>query len=117
MAGNRARIDRRLAIAPATVAEQPTDAVVVFRDAWGAVTKHYDGDDSDVKPLIAAVLSAHEAITVEEHASRVLAFFHDAKHPILGRLYRACGYRRPTAATPRARRSSNILNITPQRSI
>jgi phosphoglycolate phosphatase-like HAD superfamily hydrolase len=58
-----------------------------------AVTKHYEGDDSDMKPLIAAVLSAHEAITVEEHASRVLAFFHDAKHPILGRHYRACGYR------------------------
>jgi phosphoglycolate phosphatase-like HAD superfamily hydrolase len=58
-----------------------------------AVTKHYQGDDTDVKPLIAAVLSAHEAITVEEHASRVEAFFRDAKHPILGRHYRACGYR------------------------
>jgi phosphoglycolate phosphatase-like HAD superfamily hydrolase len=58
-----------------------------------AVTKHYEGDDSDVKPLIAAVLSAHEAITVDEHAGRVHAFFRDAKHPTLGRHYKTCGYR------------------------
>jgi hypothetical protein len=58
-----------------------------------AVTKHYQGDDSDVKPLVAAVLSAHEAITVDEHAGRVRAFFGDAEHPTLGRSYRSCGYR------------------------
>jgi phosphoglycolate phosphatase-like HAD superfamily hydrolase len=57
-----------------------------------AVTKHYQGDDADVKPLIAAVLSAHEAITVDEHAGRVRAFFGDAEHPTLGRPYRSCGY-------------------------
>src|SRR6201993_741851 len=58
-----------------------------------AVTMHYQGDESGVKPLIAAVLSAHEAITVDEHAGRVHAFFRDAKHPTLGRHYRSCGYR------------------------
>jgi phosphoglycolate phosphatase-like HAD superfamily hydrolase len=58
-----------------------------------AVTKHYQGDDSDVKTLVAAVLTAHEAITVEEHASRVNTFFADAEHPTLGRPYTACGYR------------------------
>lgn len=58
-----------------------------------AVTKHYQGDDSDVTALMAAVLSAHEAITVEEHRNRVEVFFAGAKHPTLGRPYTACSYR------------------------
>jgi phosphoglycolate phosphatase-like HAD superfamily hydrolase len=57
------------------------------------VTKHYQGDDTDVKTLVTAVLSAHEAITVEEHRTRVEAFFADARHPTLKRPYTACGYR------------------------
>ena len=57
-----------------------------------AVTKHNQGDDSDLKPLVAAILSAHAAITVEEHRARVEAFFRDAKHPTLGRPYMSCGY-------------------------
>ncbi|MBV8927563.1 MAG: haloacid dehalogenase-like hydrolase, partial [Mycobacteriaceae bacterium] len=58
-----------------------------------AVTKHYQGDDSDLKPLVGAILTAHEAITVEEHASRVSAFFNQSTHPTLGRPYTSCGYR------------------------
>ncbi|OBF36283.1 acid phosphatase [Mycobacterium sp. ACS1612] len=58
-----------------------------------AVTKHYQGDDSDVKPLVAAILTAHHEITVEEHASRVSAFFEEAIHPTLKRPYTSCGYR------------------------
>jgi phosphoglycolate phosphatase-like HAD superfamily hydrolase len=58
-----------------------------------AVTKHYQGDDSDVKPLVGAILTAHHEITVEEHRGRVAAFFGEAKHPTLGRPYTSCGYR------------------------
>jgi len=58
-----------------------------------AVTKHYQGDDTDFKALVAAVLTAHHQITVEEHADRVNGFFADAKHPTLGRPYTSCGYR------------------------
>ena len=57
-----------------------------------AVTKHYQGDDSDVKPLVGAILTAHHEISVEEHRERVSAFFDAAKHPTLGRPYTACGY-------------------------
>jgi len=57
-----------------------------------AVTKHYQGDDSDLKVLGAAVLSANAAITTEEHAARVNEFFVHAKHPTLGRPYTTCGY-------------------------
>jgi phosphoglycolate phosphatase-like HAD superfamily hydrolase len=58
-----------------------------------AMTKHYRGDDTDLRTLLAAVLTAHEAITVEEHRARVEAFFAEAKHPTLGRPYTSCGYR------------------------
>ncbi|OBI66885.1 HAD family phosphatase [Mycobacterium sp. E796] len=63
--------------------------------AWlaGAVAKHNQGDDSELKPLVAAILSAHAAITVEEHRARVEAFFRDATHPTLGRPYTSCAYR------------------------
>jgi hypothetical protein len=57
-----------------------------------AITKHYEGDDSDIKVLGVAVLSANVAISTEEHAARVDAFFAEAKHPTLGRPYTACGY-------------------------
>ena len=57
-----------------------------------AVTKHYQGDDSDVKPLVGAILTAHHEITVDEHRGRVESFFAEAKHPTLGRPYTSCGY-------------------------
>jgi phosphoglycolate phosphatase-like HAD superfamily hydrolase len=75
--------------------KQPYKAAVEGDLKWigDAVTKHYQGDDSDVTTLVAAVLTAHHAITVDEHRSRVEAFFAEAKHPTLGRPYTACGYR------------------------
>jgi phosphoglycolate phosphatase-like HAD superfamily hydrolase len=57
-----------------------------------AVTKHYQGDDTDLKPLMGAILRAHHEITVEQHAGRVNTFFAEAKHPTLGRAYTSCGY-------------------------
>jgi phosphoglycolate phosphatase-like HAD superfamily hydrolase len=58
-----------------------------------AVAKHDRGDDTDFKTVVAAVLTAHAAITVDEHRDRVEAFFADAKHPTLGKPYTSCGYR------------------------
>lgn len=73
---------------------QPYRAAYTGDLGWlgDAVTKHYQGDDADFKVLLAAVLSAHHAITVDEHASRVDAFFAEATHPTLGRPYTSCGY-------------------------
>ncbi|MET0474609.1 MAG: HAD family hydrolase [Mycobacterium sp.] len=56
------------------------------------VTKHYQGDDTNLKPLVAAILTAYHEITVDEHAGLINAFFADAKHPTLGRPYTECGY-------------------------
>ncbi len=74
--------------------KQPYKAAVDGDYDWlgAAVTKHYQGDDNDFKVLAGAILTAHEAITVEEHAEKINAFFADAAHPTLGRPYTACGY-------------------------
>jgi phosphoglycolate phosphatase-like HAD superfamily hydrolase len=74
--------------------QQPYKAAYTGDLQWlgDAVTKHYQGDDSDFKSLVGAILTAHHEITVEEHHSRVEAFFNEAKHPTLGRAYTACGY-------------------------
>jgi phosphoglycolate phosphatase-like HAD superfamily hydrolase len=73
---------------------QPYSAAVSGDLAWfgNAVSKHYQGDNSDIKILGAAILSANSAITTDDHAARVQAFFDTAQHPTLHRSYTACGY-------------------------
>lgn len=74
--------------------KQPYRAAYTGDLTWlgQAVAKHHQGDDGDFKVVLGAVLTAHHAITVEEHAERVDAFFADARHPTLGRSYPECGY-------------------------
>ncbi|CAN5796756.1 hypothetical protein BH09ACT7_BH09ACT7_38610 [soil metagenome] len=74
--------------------KQPYKAAYTGDLKWlgDTVTKHYQGDDADFKILLGAILTAHHAITVEEHAGRVNDFFAEAEHPTLGRPYTACGY-------------------------
>jgi phosphoglycolate phosphatase-like HAD superfamily hydrolase len=79
---------------PALADTQPYRAALHGDLHWfgEAVTKHYQGADEDMKLLLPAVLSAHHAITVDEHQQRVKKFFAEATHPTLGRRYTACGY-------------------------
>jgi phosphoglycolate phosphatase-like HAD superfamily hydrolase len=79
---------------PALREQQPYKAAYTGDLKWlgDAVTKHYQGDDSDLKPLMAAILTSQHEITVDELKGRFDAFFADAKHPTLGRPYTACGY-------------------------
>jgi phosphoglycolate phosphatase-like HAD superfamily hydrolase len=74
--------------------KQPYQAAASGDLFWfgDAVTKHYNGDDSDVKVLAGAILSAYQGLTVEQHAQRVNTFFAEATHPTLNRPYTACGY-------------------------
>jgi len=74
--------------------QQPYQAAVTGDLQWfgGAITKHYQGDDTDLKVLAGAVMSLHEAMNVEDHAARVSAFFAEAKHPTLNRPYHECIY-------------------------
>ncbi|MUL45814.1 haloacid dehalogenase-like hydrolase [Mycobacterium sp. CBMA293] len=88
------RLAAQAATDPELAARQPYTAAATGDLAWfgAAVTKHYDGDDDDLKLLGAAVLSAHSGITVDEHAARVAAFFAENRHPTLNRPYTSCGY-------------------------
>ncbi|MGA7055207.1 MAG: HAD family hydrolase [Mycobacterium sp.] len=74
--------------------KQPYLAAAVGDLSWfgDAITKHYNGDDSDVKVLAGAILSAYQGLTVEQHAQRVNTFFAEVTHPTLNRPYTACGY-------------------------
>jgi phosphoglycolate phosphatase-like HAD superfamily hydrolase len=74
--------------------QQPYKAAYTGDLQWlgDAVTKHYQGDDTDIKPLVAAILTSQHEITVDELAGRFNAFFAEAKHPTLGRPYTSCGY-------------------------
>ena len=57
------------------------------------ITKHYDGDDSDVKVLMAGILQAFAGKSVEEYAVEADSFLRERKHPTLDRTFHACGYR------------------------
>ncbi|BBX00894.1 acid phosphatase [Mycolicibacterium moriokaense] len=84
----KAASDRSLAAQP------PYQAAAAGDLHWfgGAITKHYQGDDTDLKVLVQAVMSLHESMSVEDHAALVAAFFAEAKHPTLGRPYPECVY-------------------------
>ncbi|MDV3124241.1 haloacid dehalogenase-like hydrolase [Mycobacterium sp. 21AC1] len=88
------RLAEQAAGDPELAATQPYAAAAAGNLKWfgDAVTKHYNGDDSAMKVLAGGILSAYQGLTVDEHASHVKAFFADARHPTLDRLYTACGY-------------------------
>jgi phosphoserine phosphatase len=56
------------------------------------ITKHYHGDDTDVKVLMAGILQAFAGVSVDEYAAAADAFLRGGKHPTLGRTFHACGY-------------------------
>src|SRR5262245_14513780 len=74
--------------------KQPWRAAHERDYSWlGAViTKHYHGDDTGVKVLLAGILQAFAGIDVEEYVAQAEAFLRGEKHPTLGRTYHACGY-------------------------
>jgi hypothetical protein len=57
-----------------------------------AITKHYHGDESDAKLLIAGVLQAFAGWSVEEYSVQADAFLRKGTHPTLGRGFVECGY-------------------------
>jgi phosphoserine phosphatase len=73
---------------------QPWKAAYDKDYSWlgGVITKHYAGDDSDVKVLLGGILQAFAGQTVDEYAASAAAFLADAMHPTLGRRLRDCAY-------------------------
>jgi hypothetical protein len=74
---------------------QPYKAAYAHDLQWlgASMVKHYHGDDSDLKVLMAGVADAFGGVSVDDYATQANAFFADAHHPTLGRPYRECGYR------------------------
>jgi len=73
---------------------QPFQAAYTNDHAWlgAAITKHYQGDDGDVKILLGGVMQAFAGWTVDDYAAAAAGFLHDTRHPTLGRAFSACGY-------------------------
>jgi len=73
---------------------QPWKAAHTRDHAWlgEAMTKHYRGDDGDVKLLIGGLVQAFAGTTVEDYAAAAGAFLRDERHPTLGRSFHACGF-------------------------
>jgi phosphoglycolate phosphatase-like HAD superfamily hydrolase len=57
-----------------------------------AVTRHYAGDESDVKVLIDGILEAFEGAKVEDYAAEAGAYVRECLHPSLGRPFVDLGY-------------------------
>jgi hypothetical protein len=73
---------------------QPYKAAYEHDLQWlgASMVKHYRGDDSDLKLLMAGVADAFGGVSVDDYAAQAAAFFAEAHHPTLGRPYRECGY-------------------------
>jgi FMN phosphatase YigB (HAD superfamily) len=74
--------------------KQPWKAAREHDHEWlgGAITKHYHGDDGDVKVLMGGILQAFAGQSVEEYGAAADAFLRGGRHPTLDRTFHACGY-------------------------
>ncbi len=63
-----------------------------YRWLGETITKHYHGDESDVKVLLGGILQAFAGQTVDEYSAAADAFLRTGKHPTLGHGYHQCGY-------------------------
>jgi phosphoglycolate phosphatase-like HAD superfamily hydrolase len=74
---------------------QPWKAASERDMAWlsGVITKHYAGDDSDVKVLLGGILASQAGMTVDDYGERADRFVNGTHHPTNGRPFAACGYR------------------------
>ena len=57
----------------------------------GAITKHYHGDETDVKVLMAGIVHAFAGLSVEDYAAAAEEFLR-SRHAALDRDYRDCAY-------------------------
>lgn len=74
---------------------QPWKAAREKDYAWlgAAITKHYQGDDSDLKIVMGGILRAFGGMTTEAFEVAAGVFLNNEHHPTLGRAYLECGYR------------------------
>jgi phosphoserine phosphatase len=80
---------------PALSDHQPWKAVAARDYEWfgEVITKHYRGDDSDLKTMAGGLLQAYAGRTIEEFESQAAEFLRTAENPRLKRPYVQCAYR------------------------
>ena len=74
--------------------QQSWKAVYEKNYAWlsDALTKHYQGDDSDLKVMMTGLVQAYAGSTIEEFEQAAGEFLRVGKHPTLGRAYLETAY-------------------------
>ncbi|NCC34024.1 MAG: HAD family hydrolase, partial [Chloroflexia bacterium] len=79
---------------PALRERQPWQAAYHKDYAWlgGAITRYYQGDDTDVKLVLGGILALADGRDVEEVEAEAAAFVTREHHPTLGRTYAAVVY-------------------------
>jgi phosphoserine phosphatase len=63
-----------------------------FRWLGGVVERHYAGDDTDVRTVLAAIVADMNGLSVDEYAADVTAFLADTENPVVHRLFRELSY-------------------------
>lgn len=83
---SRARLAEMAAADAQLRDQQPWKAAYEKDLDWlsAAVTKHYQGDDSDMQLLTRAIPKSFAELSVEEYSDRVREFF-ELAHPVLNR--------------------------------
>jgi phosphoglycolate phosphatase-like HAD superfamily hydrolase len=78
----------------ALLAQQPWRAAWEKDFNWlgGAITKHYQGDESDLKVLLRGILSLSKDQPVEHIEAAAKDFIENERHPLLGLPYKNCVY-------------------------
>ncbi|NTU82787.1 MAG: haloacid dehalogenase-like hydrolase [Chloroflexales bacterium] len=79
---------------PALRERQPWQAAYHKDYAWlgGAITRYYQGDDTDVKLVLGGILALADGRAVEEVEAEAAAFVAHERHATLGRTYAAVIY-------------------------
>lgn len=79
---------------PALRDKQPWKAAIAKDYAWlgDAITKHYQGNDDDVKLLLAGVLQAFSGMSVDEYHLAARTYFDTFAHPTIQRPFMQCAY-------------------------
>jgi phosphoserine phosphatase len=79
---------------PSLRTRQPWQAAWEKDYAWlgNVITKHYHGDDSDVKVLLGGIMQAFATVSVDTYANLAERFLRTTPHPTLERRLRDCAY-------------------------
>ena len=79
---------------PSLREKQPWKAARDRDYAWlgDVVTRHYHGDDSDVKVLLGGILHAFAGMTIDAYTAAADTFLRHGQHPTLRAPFLACGY-------------------------